>query len=102
MSKPMFSGGEVRIRPQATYGSAVWNRDPLPPPPPPPIYTYRLVVHHPEEAVPATATATSFEELIEFEQQMRALGYTFIKLERVDPTDPTMADAPNAPNTGGL
>ena len=76
-----FSGGEVRGGP--LRGTEVWNRDPLPPPPPAPIYTYRLVCKHPDEAVPVEATATSFEELVLFEHQLRALGYEFLKLERL-------------------
>ena len=76
-----FSGGEVRGGP--LRGTEVWNRDPLPPPPPPPIYSYRLLCQHPDEAVPVEATATSFEGLISFEHQLRALGYEFLKLERL-------------------
>jgi hypothetical protein len=77
-----YSGGEVRSRP--LYGSEVWNRDPLPPAPPAPVYSYRLVVKHPEESVPAQAVSTSFEALQNFEREMRQLGYEFLKLERLE------------------
>lgn len=76
-----FSGGELRGR--ALSGTEVWNRDPLPKPPPPKTYTYELVVQHPKETIPARATATSFEVLIDFERMMKELGYEFIKLERL-------------------
>ena len=82
-SKVSFSGGEVR-QGNAVYGTEVWNRDPLPPPKPPKVYTYRLTVQHGKETIPAQATATSFEVLIDFERMMRSLGYEFIRLERLD------------------
>ena len=82
MTNTSFSGGEVRRNSSAVSGTAVWNRDPLPPPPPPKVYTYKLTVWHAQGN--AIATAESMQVLIEFEEQMRALGYEFIKLERLD------------------
>jgi len=81
-----FSGGEIRMNAgeakRPLHGTEVWNRDPLPKPPPPKVYTYRLLVVNGKYE--ATATATSMEELIKFEVQMRELGYEFIKLERLE------------------
>jgi len=87
-----FSGGEIRSNSSnAVYGTEVWNRDPLPKPPPPKKYTYQLTVEHPETPTDANkhvaaAVAPTLELLIAFELQMRALGYEFIKLERLEPT----------------
>ena len=81
-----YSGGELRIGPGETkrivMGSEAWNRDPLPKPPPPKKYTYKLTVKHVDGN--AVATAETMEKLIEFETQMRQLGYEFIKLERLE------------------
>ena len=90
-----FSGGEIRMGEEtrsvsnAVYGTEVWNRDPLPPPAPPRVYNYKLTVRHPETPMDpntktACAEAPSFEVLIDFEMKMRALGYEFIKLERLE------------------
>jgi hypothetical protein len=87
MTQTSFSGGEMRTGSGAVYGTEVWNRDPLPPPPPPKVYKYRLTVCTPgsETVSPSEifATATLMEQLVEFELQTRALGYEFIKLERL-------------------
>jgi hypothetical protein len=87
--KISFSGGEIRSSSAAVSGTAVWNRDPLPPPPPPKTYIYKLTVRQyftstDPNSYDAVATATSMEVLVAFELQMRALGYEFIKLERLD------------------
>lgn len=78
--KMLYSGGEVRGN--AVYGTEVWNRDPLPPPAPPKVYIYRLLVRN--DKYEAAATSTTMEALIEFELQMRDLGYEFIRLERLE------------------
>jgi hypothetical protein len=80
MDSLKYSGGEVRGN--AVYGTEVWNRDPLPPPAPPKVYTYRLLVRN--DKYEAAATSTTMEALIEFELQMRDLGYEFIRLERLE------------------
>lgn len=92
--KPIsFAGGEVRSTStsNAVYGTEVWNRDPLPKPKPRPSFKYELTVSMPKEDAanesPSTfkAIATSIPQLMDLKAQSEALGYEFIKLERLDP-----------------
>ena len=89
-----FSGGEIRAGSNAVYGTEVWNRDPLPKPPPPKVYIYRLTVA--TGKYEAQATAPTMELLVEFEHQLRALGYEFIKLERLGDNDDCTNEAKQA------